>query len=474
MYLAARRLDLASLGAVLASAKLFPWLPLAIAAYLTGHLVRGLRCRLLLSKEANLGRLTAANVVVVGYAANNVFPARLGELVRAGMLTERTGVPLAQSLAVTFIERALDGLAILLLLVAGVMSGHAPAWAHELVHVAAVVFCGALLAILCAANAPGAVLSLSSRVGSRLPGRWHDRLVSLATSVTRAAACLHGFRQITLLSAYSLLVWVLETGLFLALLPAFGIAPSLSLSATAMSVTNLGLLIPSSPGFIGPFHYFCSRTLMAQGISEATGVAYTSVVHLAFFIPVTLWGAGVMLWYGVEVGATAALTRAARASGRASVRDGLVLHEIGPIAPPALDLGPSRFEQALVEALIVDDPSQADPKILRNVAEFVHGQLQALAPELRLMLDVGLSGFRFATRVRFLRGYCELSPETRRRWTRQWADGRLVLARRLMKPVRATALLGYYDHPALREAADVVPLRTSALREAPAAQGQVP
>ena len=37
-----------------------------------------------------------------------------------------------------------------------------------------------------------------------------------------------------------------------------------------MSVTNLGILVPSTPGFVGPFHFFCSQALMSQGIPEAT------------------------------------------------------------------------------------------------------------------------------------------------------------------------------------------------------------
>ncbi len=44
--------------------------------------MRGVRCRLLVRREANLGVITASNIVIVGYASNNVLPARLGEFVR--------------------------------------------------------------------------------------------------------------------------------------------------------------------------------------------------------------------------------------------------------------------------------------------------------------------------------------------------------------------------------------------------------
>lgn len=454
MYLAVRRLDIASLKSVFASATIFPWVPLGILSYITGHLVRGLRCRLLVRQEANLRVVTASNIVVVGYAANNVFPARLGELVRAGMLAERTGIPIAQSLVVTFIERVLDGLAILLLLVIGTMNGEtssANAWTGDLVRVALLVFGGACAVMLFAVYSPGLVVTAASRIGNRLGTKWHDRVVGLAQSITNGGACLRDPKNAIMIVLYSVLVWIFETGLFLAILPAFNITPSFTAAAVAMSVTNLGLLVPSSPGFIGPFHFFCSRALMTKGVDEATALAYAAVVHLAFYIPVTLWGAVSMLWYGVEVGATAAMSREARtAEGKVTKVRGLVVHELATLSPIHHDEKATAFTTALVESIVVPEGTKANAKALADASDFVHGQLDSLNPQLKVMFESGMTFFRFVTRMRFLRGYCELSLEKRRAWTLDWAENRIGLLRKLFKPVRATALLAYYDHPTMR------------------------
>src|SRR5882757_8834241 len=113
LAVAVHRLDTRAILRVLGGAQLWPWLPAAVACYLVGHMVRGLRCKSLLRGQAHLSLATAANVVVVGYAVNNLLPARAGELARAAMVSERTGIPFAHSLTVIFIERILDGLAIL-------------------------------------------------------------------------------------------------------------------------------------------------------------------------------------------------------------------------------------------------------------------------------------------------------------------------------------------------------------------------
>ena len=452
MGLALRRVDFGALYGALYAMRVFPWIPLAVGSYLVGHVVRGFRCRLLVSREADLPLHTGTNVVVVGYAANNVFPARLGELIRAGMLAERTGIPIAQSLTITVIERVLDGLAIVGVLLACMLaeSGPAPDFAARIVEVASVVFGSAFVVLLFAIYAPGRVVTAASRFGGLLPRGWHDRVVRLATMVTNAGASLREPRGAALLAASSLLVWCFESGMFLAVMRAFGLPANAVLSGIAMSVTNLGLLVPSSPGFIGPFHYFCSRALMAYGVAQPTAVAYAVAVHLTFYLPVTLWGAAAMLWYGVEVGATAAMTRAARARRDATDYRGVLLYEIAPVAPRSGPSPASPFVRALVEALVVPSGRSANPAALAETADFVELELDALPSRLKLLLRVGLTFFRAVTRVWCLGGYCDLPLERRRSWTRAWAGGRVVLLRRLMKPVQATALLAYYDHPANR------------------------
>ena len=111
-----------------ATAIWLPWVPLAVATYMVGMLLRGLRLKQLVGGEATVTTATASNIIAVGYAVNNILPARLGEFARAGMLAERTGLPYALALTVTFLERLLDGLTILCLFVAAILTEPSEAW----------------------------------------------------------------------------------------------------------------------------------------------------------------------------------------------------------------------------------------------------------------------------------------------------------------------------------------------------------
>src|SRR5260370_1056738 len=92
LALAAVHIDPRRVAEVLERARPWPWIPLGLASYVCGHFARGARLRRLVSREATLTLPTSTGVVVVGYAVNNILPARLGELARAWMLTERSGL----------------------------------------------------------------------------------------------------------------------------------------------------------------------------------------------------------------------------------------------------------------------------------------------------------------------------------------------------------------------------------------------
>lgn len=451
MLLAIRRLAWRDVGQAFANAQLWPWLPLGIFCYLLGHVVRGVRCRRLASCEARLSRSSATNIVVLGYAVNNILPARLGELARAAMLAERTGLPFAQGLSITFLERILDGLIMLGLLAVAFFSLPAAShhgWLGATLELATGVFSVALLGVLTAVLAPSLLLRWTSRAAHVVTPRIHDRLVRVVDHGVRGVAYLRAPRAATGIAALSLLVWLCEAGLFLCLLPAFDLAFDPRVALLAMTVTNLGILVPSSPGFIGPFHFFCMRALMAVGVTEATGFSYAALVHLAFYVPITIWGVGIVVAYGFKLGANLDAQKSASPQGLLSAGQHFVAP--GELADPA----PDATTLALCEALIPEEPLVPEQRaaVLRECARFTAGQLAALPFRLRVYYACGMLALRGSTLLRHARPFCKLPLPRRRAWVEAWAYGSFALGRALLRAPRSTVLLAYYEHPAVTAA----------------------
>jgi uncharacterized protein (TIRG00374 family) len=443
IYLAARKLDFQAVAATWHTAQPLPWVAYAVLCYFAGQLLRGLRLRVLVRRETALPWLTATNIIVIGYASNNVFPARLGELVRAGVLVERTGMPFGEALTITFIERLLDGMAILVLLVvAAAFSVHADT-IDRVAKLGAILFGGALLVVVIGVLVPNVLLGLASRLTAPLGAKWRDRALRVTTHIINGGACLRDPRTALAVSLLSVVVWVLEAAMFVCVLPAFGLPFSFSLGTLAMSVTNFGILVPSTPGYIGPFHYFCQQTLMTQGIPAAQALAYAVLVHLTFYVLVTAWGAAAILRYGVEIGRTVAAARAARTAPSAKTVGGVPMHFIAHVEPAHVTAEPGELMIALAEAFLPG----CEPRAARDVAAFMEGQIAALPPSLRTMFHLGMTFFRFTVRARYVSSFCGLPVDRRRALVDAWAFGRIGLLRQLFRPVRSLAVLAYYERP---------------------------
>ncbi len=309
--LSLRRVDLHEVWQTLYTSRWWPWYVLAPVIYCLGHVVRGVRCRIILRPHCSLSTLTATNIVVVGYAANNVLPARMGELVRAYVLSRRAKLSVSLSLAVTFLERLLDGLSITLLLLIAAAFTPLPDWGRRLLWLGAALFLAGLAGVVLTMRARSFVIATSRRLMTPLPARIRARLVSGIERGISATDCLRDGAVAAKIFALSLGVWIVEGCMFLVILPAFGLTANPIWAWMALTVTNLGILFPSSPGYVGPFHYFCMRALMLFGVSSETALGYAIMAHALYYIPITIWGLSVLAVYGVDLGAAVRETRGA-------------------------------------------------------------------------------------------------------------------------------------------------------------------
>lgn len=118
----------------------------------------------------------------------------------------------------------------------------------------------------------------------------------------------------------------------------------------------------------------------------------------------------------------------------------------------------SRFIAALTEAMIplneIDLAEDDRRAVLDEASVFVKGQVDALPPRLAIMFALGTAFFRLYVRVTRFRGFCDLPPDVRRHIVESWAYGPISLFRALFKLVRSTALLFFFEAPAVQAALD--------------------
>ena len=280
-------IDLGRVVAVLGRSRV-QLLPLILVPFAMDLSLRTVRWHVLLAREPRPGYRGTFTYLVIGYLANNILPARLGELVRAHLLGTREGVGRSRALGSIAMERALD-------VVAAAALG-AIACSASGIH-GAIVVTLALIAI-----GAGAVVALVALLPHAVVRRWLDVLVArapagvparIADIVSRFVHALLDAAtpwRVLVALALSFAAWLATSGLFAVTSASLGISlPPAGLVAVAVAA-NLGAALPSAPAGIGPFEFGVVVIATALGLDAPTAFAFGILSHACTVVPVSLLG----------------------------------------------------------------------------------------------------------------------------------------------------------------------------------------
>lgn len=243
--------------------------------------------------------------VCVGFMANNLLPARAGELARAYAYSRLEPVSTATALATLVVERFLDGVVILLLLVVALAHPDFPSGAlpDELVvgvRGASLFLAVVLLVCLVLLAFPERSLRAATTVAhALLPTRIAAALVTFAEHIVAGLASMRGWRLLLPAFAWSLAVWTMQSLSFWIGFFAFGIELPFAAALLANATVALAVAVPSAPGYVGTFHAGAKLALTdIYGVAAASALGFAFGWHLGGFIPITLMG----LWYARRIG----------------------------------------------------------------------------------------------------------------------------------------------------------------------------
>ena len=282
LVLVVRRLDVERLVDSLRDLRV-SCLALMIPVYLCAYLIRGLRWQLMLrpAKPVRLG--VATSIIFVGMMANNLLPARLGELVRALALRRREDLPTAFGLASIVAERTFDGAVLLLIFCATAVITPFPESLDRALAstgwIVASVLLVALTAVLVVRIRPQLIEGIAGGLGGWLPDRVKDRVEQLWRSALGALAFLRLDRTLLLFALLSLAVWLIEGAVLWLGLLAFGLEPDPYLAYFTLVLIAFGVALPSAPGYIGVFEACAVLAFAAFALSREAALSYAIVVH---------------------------------------------------------------------------------------------------------------------------------------------------------------------------------------------------
>lgn len=279
------------------------WVAVMVVTVFVDVGARGGRWRALLAPIAVLPYRRVLGYTYVGYLANNVLPARLGELVRSHALGEGEGVSRTTVLGTVVVERVVDtvivvglaALAVVVLSVRGVMTS--------------AVLLGAAFVTLLVVGL-GLAMALHRLPGAdritAFAGRW-PRLIDLARRLREGLAVAARPGTLVAALALSAVAWSASIGTFLAGGQAVGIELTIAQGALLSSGVALATIVPSGPGYLGTFELTAVGIATSFGIPADEAFAMALLVHAMILAVTSIGGviAATRLGVGVRGGSPA-------------------------------------------------------------------------------------------------------------------------------------------------------------------------
>lgn len=301
LWLTLRDVHLADVWAILSTSSLSLW----IACAITATAIFPLRARRWQAILAPLGERIPVTplwrATAIGMMVNNVFPARAGEFARAFALSRsRPDVKFTTAFASLVVDRLFDGTVVILLLLLATLDPRFPTdatvgdWTAGRIALSAALFLAAVLVgLVLLILFPARISAIAERVVGSVWKSGGAKVAALLDAFVGGIGVLRSPRLVLEVLWWTLLHWLVNAFAFWLGFKALGIEAPITAALFLQGLIAIGVAIPSSPGFFGPFEFAAKAGLALYGVPAAEAVSWAIGFHILSFIPITVLGA----WY---------------------------------------------------------------------------------------------------------------------------------------------------------------------------------
>ncbi|HHT9129773.1 MAG TPA: lysylphosphatidylglycerol synthase transmembrane domain-containing protein [Candidatus Brocadiaceae bacterium] len=312
-WLFVRKIDWSLLKNALIEANYWFIIP-TIILNLLFYVVRALRWQGLLSHIKAIPAINLLSITFIGFMANNILPARVGEALRPFLLYKKEDIKFPTSVATVIVERIFDMLGLIIFTVVIIALLPHPSTTHNnpLVYtsvnhantmkesiipslknwteVFAAVGIFAILSLSLVVIKPDFVKKILYKLCSFLPHKLKDKILEFYESFVHGLKILENKTQTVWILSFSLLIWIICGAEIYLLGFSFHLhLPFMGACLVAVCLA-LAIALPQAPGYIGVFHIAVLKSLDIFGIQTTVAQSYAIVLWAISILPSTIIG----------------------------------------------------------------------------------------------------------------------------------------------------------------------------------------
>lgn len=255
------------------------YVPSVLVAMLLMHALRSFRWGLILSPIEKVDQFSLFSVSCVGFFAIVAIPARLGELVRPYLITKKTAINMSAALGTIFVERIFDSATILLIFICALIFTPLPSWLIDASITFSLVTLIILAVMIYAIVKREACLKILNRLIMTFPEKYTLRLNRLIRQFIDGFSVIKDYTLILRIAFLSIMIWLIGVAAIYILFLAFDLTLPPAAPFVLMFILIIGIAIPTAPGFVGNFHYFCILGLSLFGVAKSEALIFAVIYH---------------------------------------------------------------------------------------------------------------------------------------------------------------------------------------------------
>lgn len=270
-----------------------------LAILLIGTAVCGASFRWARVAGASVHFREAFTALLIGLFINNVLPARIGELARGYALSRKRNASFTYALSTVMADRFFDLTGLLLLTFAFFPKQQLPPQVSKGLYLVLGLLVACIIGIL-----------VFSR--ERFVGHLSSKLMKFEKSFLRKFAktildVQENLKRITspllllLFIAISFGTWFLMSLALYATTLALGVSIPFRYIPFVCALLNMGITVPSSPGYVGLYQFLLVYLLSLFGVPRHEGFATSILYHASWYIPYTVVGFVLLLREHVKI-----------------------------------------------------------------------------------------------------------------------------------------------------------------------------
>lgn len=308
IWLSVRSLDPGEVLRALAGANWLWFVPICGLTLLAFY-IRAVRWGWLLKSVKAVPVSSLYSATMIGFMANNLLPARVGELVRPWALGASEKISRSSVFATVIVERVVDMFCILVFLGVVLLLHPAPPVIQKAGLGALGVNLLVLVALVLIERNPAQADRLAEWCARTLPPAIGRRVASLLRNFARGLGVLRYGPGLFWVTVYSLLLFLVTALGLAACMAAFALEVPWYAGLVMLVVTSFGIMVAPTPGYLGAIQYACVLGLSLFGIERTIAFSFSLYYHLTQFLPITLVGLYFLGRQGLSLGQMAAASR---------------------------------------------------------------------------------------------------------------------------------------------------------------------